>query len=115
MNENEPNRTEVEAAVLAYVAAPNYQPVKPKVIARKLGYSANQVPHVRRAIKRLVKRHELKWGSKHLVKIAPKTVDQPERSEQPALARRLPQQYQRADELLARGDGQSGRVSPATL
>ncbi len=70
MNEHEPTRAEIESAVLAYVTAPNYQPVKPKVIARKLGFPASQHTLVRRAIKRLVKRHDLAWGPRHLVRIA---------------------------------------------
>ncbi len=83
MNQNEPTRSEVESAVLAYVTAPNYQPVKPKVIARKLGFSTDQHSHVRRAIKRLVKRHELAWGTKHLVKVAARKVTPAGPSEQP--------------------------------
>ncbi|MFM7070231.1 MAG: ribonuclease R family protein [Planctomycetota bacterium] len=53
--------------VLDYVQRPGYQPVKPRVIARKLGLDADQTDALRATIKRLVKRGAIAFGAKHLV------------------------------------------------
>lgn len=55
--------------VLGHVNRDNYKPVKPKVIAKKLGMLEyeNGERIVKKAIKRLVKDGNLKWGAKHLV------------------------------------------------
>ncbi len=53
--------------VLDYVQRPGYQPVKPRVIAKKLGLDGDQSDALRIAIKRLVKRGALAFGPKHLV------------------------------------------------
>lgn len=58
---------QVMEAVLAYVRRPAYQPVKPRVIAKKLGLQSDRVVDVRRAVKKLVKQGQLAWGPKHLV------------------------------------------------
>ncbi|MCA9202518.1 MAG: ribonuclease R [Planctomycetales bacterium] len=61
---------ELQQAILDLVNAPNYQPVKPRVIAKKLNYPPEQKQDVRRAVKRLAKRGLLSYGTKHLVRPA---------------------------------------------
>ena len=58
---------ELDAKILQHVAASGYQPVKPRVIAKKLGLSKEQSPEIRPAVKRLVRQGLLIYGSNHLV------------------------------------------------
>jgi ribonuclease R len=53
--------------VIALVQGPNYQPVKPRVIAKQLGFSEDQWHEVRRVIKKLVKQGRLNYGDRHVV------------------------------------------------
>jgi hypothetical protein len=48
--------------ILAHVNHPNYRPVKPKVIAKKLGAEGDAAEAVRKAVKRLVKEGLLALG-----------------------------------------------------
>ena len=59
--------TDLAQAVLALVRRSNYQPVKPKVLAKKLGLNQEASRNLKRVIKRLVKRGELQYGKNHLV------------------------------------------------
>ncbi|MGB7947873.1 MAG: hypothetical protein WCH75_09350, partial [Candidatus Binatia bacterium] len=52
---------------MSHVANPNYQPVKPAVIAKQLGLSGEATQELKRVIKRMVKAGELAWGPSHLV------------------------------------------------
>ena len=61
------NTANLEQQVRQHVQAANYQPVKPKVIARQLSIPEDRFPELRRAIKKLVKRGELVYGPKHRV------------------------------------------------
>jgi ribonuclease R len=54
-------------AVLEYVANPNYQPVKPAVIAKKLGLAGDAARDLKKTIKQMVKAGELAWGPSHLI------------------------------------------------
>jgi len=54
----------LEESILAIVNAPGYRPVKPRGIAQQLGVDA---PAVRKAVKQLVRRGRLRFGSNHLV------------------------------------------------
>lgn len=68
MNEKKDIDTnELKAAILEIVLAPNYQPVKPKVIARKLRM-ADQAPVVRKAVKALIRAKRVEWGRNHIVR-----------------------------------------------
>jgi len=58
---------ELESAILDIVNQPGYQPVKPRVIAKRLGEEASEV---RRAVKRLVRQGKLDYGASHLVRPA---------------------------------------------
>lgn len=66
MTEN-PN---IKQQIIDLVLADNYQPLKPRAIAKKLGLSSELI-EVRRTIKKLVRKGKLAFGSKHLV-IKPK-------------------------------------------
>lgn len=69
MNEKEITVTEVQKMILGHVNRENYKPVKPKVIAKKLGLLdlENGERLVKKAIKRLIKDGNIKWGAKHLI------------------------------------------------
>lgn len=54
--------------ILVYVNNPNYQPVKPRVIAKKLKLDEADESQFRRTLKRLVKLGRLAYGSNHLVR-----------------------------------------------
>ncbi len=47
--------------------APNYRPVKPRVIAKKLELSPDETVELRRLVKKLAKKGTLVYGAKHLV------------------------------------------------
>jgi ribonuclease R len=58
---------DLRSSVLQHVNDPNYQPVKPAVIAKKLGLANEAAREVKKTIKRMVKAGELAWGPSHLV------------------------------------------------
>jgi ribonuclease R len=61
------NHEDLPQRVLDLVLRPNYQPVKPGVIAKKLGLPPEAKQDVRKAIKRLIKQGKVAWGNKHVV------------------------------------------------
>ena len=61
---------EIERAVVAWVRRPNYRPVKPRVLAQQLNVPKSAWAEVKKAIKRLVARGEIAYGSNHLVQAA---------------------------------------------
>ena len=67
MTTNDADRHNLEQQLLAYVHAENYQPVKPRVIARKLQLDEDTTRELKKLIKRLVKKGSLEYGQKHLV------------------------------------------------
>ncbi len=67
MPSDQQESNELEAAILKYISRQNYQPIKPKLLAKKLGLE-EQTQEVRQAIKKLVKRGQLAYGSKHVVR-----------------------------------------------
>ncbi len=60
----------LEQAILEFVSAPGYRPVKPKAIAKALGLSADDARDLKRTIKKLVKQNRLSYGANHLVRPA---------------------------------------------
>ncbi len=62
--------TDLEQKILDHVNRPGYQPVKPRVIAKKLQVPKEQAVEVRRAVKRLVRGEQLAYASDHLVRPA---------------------------------------------
>ena len=63
---------EYETAILRYVNDPKYRPVKPAVMAKKLGLEGDDVSRFRRVVKKMVKAGKLSWGPSHLVYTAEK-------------------------------------------
>lgn len=72
------NDADLERRVLAYIGREGYQPVKPRVIAKKMNLDAEGTIALRRLLKRLVREGKLAYGAKHLVRKAEavKPVDQ---------------------------------------
>ncbi len=62
--------------ILLHVNGPNYQPVKPAVIAKKLGLTGDEAQEVKKFIKRLVKEKQIAYGPSHLVFAAGKSPAQ---------------------------------------
>ena len=61
------NQTELEQAVLEFVNRPNYKPVKPRIIAKRLGFDEAAAVELKRTVKRLMKSGRLAYGQDHLV------------------------------------------------
>jgi ribonuclease R len=57
-----------EETILAALAKKNYQPLKPKALARKLGVPASQYVNFRRALKNLVSQKRIEVGKNHTVR-----------------------------------------------
>lgn len=62
-------------AILRHVNDERYRPVKPKVIAKKLGLENDDISRVKKEVKKLVRENELAYGPSHLV--CPVTKDHP--------------------------------------
>ena len=61
-------------AILSLVQDPQYRPLKPKSLAKRLGLTDEQATVAKRTIKRLVKEGRLAYGPSHLVRlVAPAT------------------------------------------
>ncbi len=60
--------TELEQQILRLVGGKGYKPVKPRVIAQKLGLKKDEAVAVRRAVKQLVRRGQVAYASNHLVR-----------------------------------------------
>src|SRR5882724_7967289 len=58
----------LEPVILAHVLRPNYQPVKPRVIAKQLNLPSEQHKALKLAIKRLAKAGKIVYGAGHLVR-----------------------------------------------
>jgi len=56
--------------ILRYVQRPNYQPLKVKALARRLGIAAEDYAEFRRTVKNLIRQGQLAWGRNHLVRPA---------------------------------------------
>ncbi len=59
---------DLEQAILELVRRPSYQPVKPRVIARRLNVPKEEVPEFKKQIKKMVRRGQLAYGPSHQVK-----------------------------------------------
>jgi len=68
---------DLQRRIVTHVNRPNYRPVKPAVIARQLDLPKDQHRDLKRAIKDLVKKGRLRYGSNHLVR--PAAGDAPSR------------------------------------
>ncbi len=61
---------ELQSAIVELVNRPDYQPVKPRVIAKRLGLPKEEVADVRRAVKRLVRQGLVSYAANHIVRPA---------------------------------------------
>jgi len=61
------NQPELQQAILNLVSDPNYQPVKPKVLLKKLQLEPEFARDVRRAVKSLAKQGQVAYGANHVV------------------------------------------------
>src|SRR5258708_4567900 len=58
----------LEEQILSTLARKNYQPLKPKALARKLGVPSSQYAEFRRALRSLAKNNRLEIGKNHTVR-----------------------------------------------
>ena len=63
-----PAARKLEPLVLAHLSRPNYQPVKPRVIAKQMKLAEEQHRALKLAIKRLVQQGKAIYGNGHLVR-----------------------------------------------
>jgi ribonuclease R len=59
--------SDIRTNILELVASEDYQPVKPVVIAKKLGLADERIRELKKTIKLMIKAGELAWGPSHLV------------------------------------------------
>ncbi len=59
--------TEVTEAILELVRRPTYRPVKPRVIAQRLGLPKSEVAAVKKVVKRLIATGQIRYGAGHLI------------------------------------------------
>ncbi len=59
---------DLEQRILDLVAKPNYRPVKPRTIAKRLKAPKDEAAEVRKAVKRLVRKGKLAYASNHMVR-----------------------------------------------
>ncbi|HLN28769.1 MAG TPA: ribonuclease R [Gemmataceae bacterium] len=57
----------LEEHILTLLARPGYQPVKPKVLARKLGLPDSRYTEFRQTLRRLAQEHRIDFGKNHTV------------------------------------------------
>src|SRR5690606_38025621 len=57
---------DLASTILAYINQPNYRPVKPRILAKNLGFDERR-DEVKATIKQLIKTGKIAYGSKHLV------------------------------------------------
>ena len=76
----------LEESILQLVNSSNYRPIKPRIIAQRLGLSKEQAVEVRRTVKKLVRHGQLRFSTNHLVMpavatatVAPKTREKDSR------------------------------------
>ena len=70
-----PAARKLEPLVLAHVLREQYQPVKPRVIAKQMKLASEQHQALKIAIRRLVKQGKLSYGSGHIVRPPVKSAD----------------------------------------
>ena len=102
---------ELENAILELVRRPSYRPVKPRVLAQRLQIAQSEVAAVRKAVKRLVARGRLAYGSGHLVRSKSSRTD----AEEPKRGRGLapPSRGNRIVGVFHRKEAGFGFVRPA--
>lgn len=66
--ESSPLNEELARRLIDYISRPGYQPVKPRVIAKKLELDDQQRDELRIIVKKLVKQGRISYGANHLVR-----------------------------------------------
>src|SRR5689334_4591311 len=61
----------MEQQILAALARKNYQPLKPKALAKKLGVSGGKYDEFRKILRDLAKQGRVQFGKSHTVRAAP--------------------------------------------
>ncbi|MBC7853959.1 MAG: ribonuclease R [Pirellulaceae bacterium] len=92
-----PAARKLEPTVLAHLMRPNYQPVKPRVIAKQLKLPNEQHRALKLCIKRLVQQGKAAYGSGHLVRPVVAGKQKAEGSKQKASGGRLHSETQPPD------------------
>lgn len=67
MNEQPAEPESYEQLILNHVCRPNYKPVKPKIIAKKLNVAEEEIRLFKKALKKLIREKRLRWGAAHQV------------------------------------------------
>jgi ribonuclease R len=62
---------DLETAVMAHLSKKNYQPLKPKPLAKKLGVPVGRYAEFRRVLRSLIKQGRIEIGKNHLLRPAP--------------------------------------------
>ncbi len=78
--------SEYESQIRLHVGQPNYQPVKPRVIAKKLCVKEDNLSDFKRALKRLIKSGDIAYGPNHLVMQPTALVKKPPAAKEGATA-----------------------------
>ena len=63
--------TDLQSRILAEIAHPYYQPLKPKALARKIGVPSPDYADFRRALRQLLQQGRIEVGKNHTVRPAP--------------------------------------------
>ncbi len=98
---------ELQSAIADLVNRPDYQPVKPRIIAKRLGLPKEEVADVRRMVKRMVKLGLVSYASNHIVR--PVANDKP--SQQSAIEEHEATGQPSPPAPLPEGEGRNERVS----
>src|SRR5262249_59339191 len=61
----------MEQQILAALVRKNYQPLKPKALAKQLGVSGGRYDEFRKTIRNLVKHGRVQFGKNHTIRAAP--------------------------------------------
>jgi len=81
---SETETTDLQELILRLVHSPDYQPVKPKVIAKQLGLPKERARELRKAVKRLAREGKIWYGENHLVK-RPEAGERTTRTDKPLI------------------------------
>jgi ribonuclease R len=58
---------DLRTSILELVSSDSYKPVKPAVMAKKLGLAEDRVRDIKKTIKQMIKSGEIAWGPSHLI------------------------------------------------
>src|SRR3954469_24018380 len=61
------NSSDIALAVFNFVNQPNYKPMKPRAIAKRLGIDPENLAQLKQAVRTLIKTGKLAYGANHLL------------------------------------------------